>query len=529
MRLMSLWRRFRRYRWSGYVVAVVLILLLTALIDLLSFRVQAANSSMIYLLAVLAVAVNYGGGPAVLASLAAFGGLSYLFVEPQYTFAVFNPSDVLVMYTFLVISVSIGQLAALQRQRATDAQQRERQALLLGELGRMLLTADLDAAVAGIAVRLREELGLSAATVEVNARPFLTASARMGDSGALVMALAPAALSGPDSRRAGLWRKVTGWLAGDPDFGEQGRGLRLETGLADAAGREIGHITLLRAAGARPFRDGDSGLLRSVAAQLSLVCEREWLRREATESEILRRSDDLKTALLRAVSHDLRTPLASIIAASGSLLEEEVGWTDEERREFAQTIKIGAERLNQIVANLLDLSRIESGSLKPQKDWYELWVLVDDVLARLRPATGGHKIAVDVPDDLPLVALDYVEISEVLVNLLENAVHYTPPGTAITISARASGPWLQVAVADRGPGVPVGELAHLFQPFYRLDPDGRRPQGAGLGLAVAKGLVEAHDGKIWAENQPGGGARFVFALPLAAPEQPELPAQEVGV
>jgi two-component system, OmpR family, sensor histidine kinase KdpD len=524
---MSLWRRFRRYRWSGYVFSLALILALTLLIDLLNFRSQAANASMIYLLAVLAIAVNYGGGPAVLSSLAAFVGLSFVFTESRYALAVFNPSDVLVMYTFLVISVSIGQLAALQRQRATDAQERERQALLLGELGRVLVTSDLDQAATSIAARLRDELGLSAAVVEVNDQPFLTASARVGDATALALARAPAQQVVPGKTSAGMWRKLTGWLAGDPDFGEPGRGLRLETALLDAAGREIGGITLLRAAGARPFKDGDNGLLRSVAAQLSLVCEREWLRREATESEILRRSDDLKTALLRAVSHDLRTPLASILAASGSLLENEVSWSEEEQREFAETIKIGAERLNQIVANLLDLSRIESGSLKPQKDWYELWVLVDDVLARLRPALGGHKVVVDVPDDLPLVALDYVEISEVLVNLLENAGHYTPPDTEITVTARASGAWLEVAVSDRGWGVPEGELTRLFQPFYRLDPHGQRPQGAGLGLAVAKGLVEAHDGRIWAENQPGGGARFVFSLPLAAPEQLEMTGQEV--
>ena len=529
MSLAGLWQRFRRYRWSGHVVALALIGGLTAVVLLLRFQAQPASSSMIYLLAVLAIAVNFGGGPAVLASLAAFGGLSILFAEPLDPLPVYDPSDVLVMYTFLVISVFTGQLAAMQRQRAREARQREREAVISSDLTRLVMGSDLSTGVPALAERLHDELGLAAAVVEVADPPSICVRSTQGDPEAVAGALAGAGQVGSRGGAGGgrERRWLMDFLVGEAGSEEEGLGHRLQAVLTNPSGREVGRIAIARAPAGASFTSGEARLLESLAAQLSTVCERERLRQEATEGEILRRSDDLKTALLRAVSHDLRTPLASIMAAAGSLLEEQVGWTDEERLEFAATIKAGAERLNQIVENLLDISRIESGSLHPAKDWYELWVLVNDVLARLRAMTAEHPLVVELPEDLPLVPMDYVQISEVLVNLVENATYYTPPGTEISLSARLAADGVEVAVADRGPGIPPTALTRLFEPFYRLDSAGTRPHGAGLGLAVAKGLVEAHGGRIWAENRPGGGARFVFVLPLGSPEQEPAALEEV--
>jgi two-component system sensor histidine kinase KdpD len=229
---------------------------------------------------------------------------------------------------------------------------------------------------------------------------------------------------------------------------------------------------------------------------------------------ILRRTDQLRAALLNAVSHDLRTPLATIIASAGSLRQQDVAWTEEDRLAFAQAIEEEATHLNHLVGNLLDLSRIEGGSLRPQQSWLDLEAVIDDVVDRLRPVTNQHQLHVDVSDDLPPVWLDPVEIGEVVYNLIENAAKYAPPHTGIDLTARADAGNVVVGVADRGPGIPTSALPHLFDPFYRVA-DGRpRSSGLGLGLAIVKGLVEAHGGRVWVENRAGGGARFAFTLPL---------------
>lgn len=242
--------------------------------------------------------------------------------------------------------------------------------------------------------------------------------------------------------------------------------------------------------------------------------ERERLREQATDAEVLRRADELKTALLGAVSHDLRTPLASIIASVGSLRQTDVEWTPPEREAFLGDIDNEARRLARIVANLLDLSRMESGTLRPERGWYDLAALVDDVLGRLRPLTEGHPVHVAMPDDLPPVPLDYVEIDQVLSNLIENAVRHTSAGTNIWITAQRSGDAVAITVADDGPGIPPGARERLFDPFVRGGDRRGAQRGAGLGLAIARGLVSAHGGAISATERSGGGTSIAFTLPM---------------
>jgi two-component system sensor histidine kinase KdpD len=262
-------------------------------------------------------------------------------------------------------------------------------------------------------------------------------------------------------------------------------------------------------------------LLDTAAGQLAVATERERLRERAMESEVLRRTSELKSALLNAVSHDLRTPLSSIIGAAGSMLQADVEWGADERHEFVETIEQEAVRLNRIVGNLLDLSRIQGGTLVPALDWHDPALVVREVLHRLEPITREHRLRISVPDDLPPVFIDPVEIDQVVTNLVENAVKYTPPGAEIAVSAAVADGELRVSVADHGPGVPGEALPRLFEPFYRA-PATSTIRGSGLGLAVARGLVEAHGGRIWAENEDGRGARFTFAIPSAPLEvEPE--------
>jgi K+-sensing histidine kinase KdpD len=260
---------------------------------------------------------------------------------------------------------------------------------------------------------------------------------------------------------------------------------------------------------------------------IALYAERDRLRERATETEVLRRADELKTALLGAVSHDLRTPLASIIASAGSLRQTDVVWTEAERESFLTDIESEARRLARIVANLLDLSRMDSGSIRPERGWYDLAALVDDVLGRLRSVTIDHVVRVRAGDDMPPVPLDYVEIDQVLTNLVENAVRHTPAGTEITITVDHDASDAIVTVSDGGPGIPDGALEQLFDPFVRASRRKGGPGGVGLGLAIARGLVEAHGGRIAAENQAGGGAIFRFTLPLKLSERaPALVTRE---
>jgi len=245
------------------------------------------------------------------------------------------------------------------------------------------------------------------------------------------------------------------------------------------------------------------------------MIDRARLRQEGLQIEVLQRTDTLRAALLSSISHDLRTPLASIKASASSLLQDDVQWSDEERRSFALAIEREADRLNRLVANLLDMSRIEGGALKPEKEWYPIDELIHDVLGHMQPLLLDRVVQTSIPDDLPPVQLDYLEIEQVLTNLIENAVRYTPSDSPIDVSVQTEGDQMLISVADRGPGIPTADLERVFDKFYRvLGRMAKRPTGSGLGLAVSKGLVEAHGGRIWAENREGGGSVFRFTLPL---------------
>jgi two-component system sensor histidine kinase KdpD len=269
--------------------------------------------------------------------------------------------------------------------------------------------------------------------------------------------------------------------------------------------------------GGRPgsgrFRPEDETLLTSFANQAALALERGRLAEEAAKAAALAQSDELKSVLLAAVSHDLRTPLAVIKTSVTSLLDPSVAWSDEERTDFLHAVDEETDHLTRLVQGLLDLTRIEGGALRPNKEWWDAAEVIEDVAERLRARAeaSGHRLEICVEPDLPIVAFDYVEIAQALTNLVENALNYTPSGATVTISARQVGQAIEVAVADNGPGIPARELQRVFEKFHRLESS---RAGSGIGLAIAKGFVEANGGAIWAESRPGEGAVFRFTLPL---------------
>lgn len=241
------------------------------------------------------------------------------------------------------------------------------------------------------------------------------------------------------------------------------------------------------------------------------------IERERERAEVLAQSDELKSALLAAVSHELRSPLAAIKASSSALLDPDMTWDEESRYELLAAIDEEADRLEAVVGNLLDLSRIEGGALQPNKEWCDVEELVLDVVQRIRKRSETHPVAVEIAPGLPLVYLDYVEIAQVLVNLGDNAVKYTPDGTPIRFAACISGTNLELTVHDGGPGIPEEDQARIFERFWRGDRPGRNP-GAGIGLAISRGLVEAHNGAIEVTSHAAAGTTFTVHLPLENPE-----------
>ena len=231
----------------------------------------------------------------------------------------------------------------------------------------------------------------------------------------------------------------------------------------------------------------------------------------AREAVVARRSDELKTALLRAVTHNLRTPLASIKASLSGLRQPEAAFADEDRAELLAEIEEEADRLDRLVTNLLDASRLEAGGLKISSHPQDLGELLATVLDRLQPRFEGRVVSVEVPDDLPSVPCDYAQIDQVVTNLVENAILHTPPGTPIVARAQFVDGEVRVEVVDSGPGVPSGERERLFRAFERGQ---TRAPGSGLGLTIARGFVEAHGGRLWLEDAFPSGTRFVFTLPL---------------
>jgi two-component system sensor histidine kinase KdpD len=264
-------------------------------------------------------------------------------------------------------------------------------------------------------------------------------------------------------------------------------------------------------------------LLETFANQTAVAIERAHLADEAQRAQIQIEAERLRNSLLSSVSHDLRTPLAVITGSASSLLEGEAAFDAPTRRELTQTIFDEGNRLNRLVSNLLDMTRLEAGAVQAHKEWQPLEEVVGAALTRLEQHLLGRTMSVSLPAGLPLVPLDSVLIEQVLVNLLENALKYTRPDTPIDIAAWSADGAVVVEVADRGPGLPPGDEQRVFEKFYHTQRTGR-DTGVGLGLTICRGFVEAHGGRLWAENRPGGGARFRFTLPLGGPP-PQVSAE----
>jgi two-component system, OmpR family, sensor histidine kinase KdpD len=437
----------------GLLVAAVAVAAITGIIFAIRPHVPVLSTGVLYLLAVLLVSSRWGLWLGLLTSVASAAAFNFFHIPPTGKFTISDPANWLGLGVYFTAAVVISAFADTARARAAEADLGRREADLAAELALVVLGPDPEA-LDRASARIGEAFGISDVSLE------------------------------------------EGWADGNP----KRRAIPLV-----AEGERVG--TLLVGRDADP--DELQRLVPALGALLDARRRRRVVEEQAVETRALRRSDTLKTALLRAVSHDLRSPLTAIRAAAGGIESPTVG--EGERRELAEVITSEADRLNELVENLLDLSRLESGTAEPHPEPCSVEEIVD--AASSSPTLRAARLDVQLPRDLPLVLADPAQLERVVSNLLENAVRHSSNGEPVAVRADASDTRLHLRVADHGPGIAAGELERIFEPFYRSP--NARGRGSGLGLAIAKGFVEANDGRLWARSLPGQGSTFTVDLPLA--------------
>jgi two-component system sensor histidine kinase KdpD len=484
---------------------------------LLEHSAGVPNASAAYLVAVVILGVTSGTIAAVSTAVGAFLLYNFLFVQPVHTLVVADPGEWLNLLLLLFVGVVVGRLSAIQRERAEAAGRREAEARALFRVSRKLaLAASAEAALPELVAIVVSETSFRRAWLALGpgGRERIVADSEPGPA---VPAPAVVALL---QRRPGdepaEWHRVH-YSSGRPVAGStEDLAHRI---FIEAGGRRLGSLwaSRPRAAGA-PTRE-ETRLVSATADQVGQALERDRLAGEALSAEVARQGDALKSALLDSVSHDLRTPLASIRAAAGSIKDPVVRWSPDDLRAAAETIDQEAERLSRLVTNLLDMSRIEAGALRADLQPFVLSDLVGDALPRLAASLGERRIEVDIAEDLPAVSVDALLMEQVLANVIENAARHTPSTSRIRIggSATADGSMARLVIEDSGPGVPEAALPRLFDKFYRVEPsDGRSRRSSGVGLAVVRGLVEAMGGRVSASRSELGGVAISIELPIAA-------------
>ena len=466
-----------------YLLAFLLIAVITLIFIALQDVLEKTLIALLYLIPLGVITAYWGLGPGITSALITFLTFNYFFIQPYYTLTVHQPADVLILVVFLIVAVVISQLVARAQAGLEAATAREREATQLYELSTALTGLHNDRAIVQILARQVHAVA-EGEYVELSitgAHPFAFQLPEMNSP----------------SRPPELILPI-----------EAARGI-------------LGEIRLWR--GAPAISPSEKRLFQTFASQGALALERAWLTQAESRSKVLEESDRLKSAILSSVSHELRTPLSTIKAAASSLRGKEVSWDSPARLELVAAIDDEADHLNLLVGNLLDMSRIELGALQPKREWNILAEIVGNVLGRMRHLAEEHTLNVDIPEDLPLIPVDYVQMQQVFTNLVSNSLKYAPADTVVCIHARVEGESLHVQVSNQGPQVPPEHLERIFDKFFRITA-ADKVTGTGLGLSICKGIIEAHGGHIWAENLPDGLA-FNFIIPLTwdGAKPPQLP------
>jgi two-component system, OmpR family, sensor histidine kinase KdpD len=489
------------------------------------------DGAPVYLVAVVVVASRYRTAGGVVSAVVAFLIYNLLFTDPRFTLVVSDPREWLNLVLFLFVAVVIGRLAGIGADRTTEAETRVREAAALYAITRTLATEGPETALPSVMRRLVVDAGMTRAwcTMETAGRPQRIADSGSGEPGVTPTAVQTLLM---DRGQPAWVRTHDGRIAHERrDAGDRWFRIRL-----DAEGGSVGTLWATRPAGAPDPDRAETRLLTLAAGQVGQAIGRERLRDQALVAEIARRDAALKSALVDSVSHDLRTPLAGIRAAAGTLADDSRDRTPAEVRSTASLIEAETQRLDRMVGGLLDLSRIQAGAIHPSRDALDVEDAVLAVVERLRPILGPRHVVVDVPADLPPVAGDAVFVDQCLANLVENTARHAPEDATLTVRARlvpgtvtdaAVGSLVELAFEDDGPGVDPEVAGRMFDRFYRGDAR-VRSGGMGIGLTIVRGLTEAMGGSVEAVlGEPSGrDLRRALTVRLRLPAMP-LPAIEM--
>lgn len=484
-----------------YAAAVLIVGAVTAAGALVLNRVTPTNLVMLYLLAVVVVGLRWGLGAAVLSSILGVLAFDFFFVPPHFSFAVSDAEYLITFGAFLMVALVVGTLTGRLRDHAAVLRLREQETAALYAFSRSM-----------VAVQSVTETGKAVVNhvSESFNRPVALLLREEGRPGLHTVNFG--ITLDETERAAALWTLQHGEAAGlGEDAWPDARACCIPLRTVHGV---FGALAVRQPNAESQLAPGQRRLLEALTAQAAVVVERAQLAEAARRAQLVLEAEKLQDALLHSISHALRTPLASIIGSLSALTDpSQVQLDQATRNDLVETAREEAERLNWLVSNLLDMTRLESGHLKLTVDWHDIEDVVGAALGQAGDSLKGRPVQVRIQGELPLVPLDQVLIIQVLDNLLNNAVKYSPPGSPIDIQVRKVEGAVEVQVADRGIGIPPEYTERIFEKFFRVERSGN-PSGTGLGLAICKGIVEAHRGRIWANARAGGGTEISFTLPL---------------
>jgi two-component system sensor histidine kinase KdpD len=498
LKIVEGWRPHRPL--GRYLLGLLLVAAATGLSALVAPYIHPTNLVVIFLLSVVLAAGFLGRGPSILVSILGVAAFDFFFVPPSLTLAVDDTEYLLTFIGLLAVSLVISQLTAVVRGQVEAVQRREAETVELYELGRDLtVAADLQAVAQAAISHVGQTFSREVAV-------FLPDGNNLK-----VHSTSPGLTISDNDQAVAAWVFEHGQVAGRgtetlPEAALRYQPLKTTRGV-------VGVLGVKPVDPARHLTREQLRTLDAFANQIALAVERASLAEQAHQAELLEITDKLQNALLNSISHDLRTPLVSITGALSSLADDQIRLDESARRSLIETASEEADRLNRLVGNLLDMTRLESGAMRFKKESCDIQDVVGSALEELGSRLENRSINVEIPPELPLIHLDFVLIERVLVNVIDNALKYSPPEAPIEIKAHASGAFMEIEVADRGTGIPPEDLTRIFDKFYRVQRPGN-VSGTGLGLSISKGIIQAHGGFIAAENREGGGTIITISIPL---------------